>query len=72
MKGFVSTVGKIAVGLSFGVGVGLATWVAGVCYGAAGALQATREEDGSREKLEGTVEDHYETIKGLGEMYLDK
>lgn len=72
MKGFVSTVGKIAVGLSFGVGVGLATWVAGVCYGAAGALQATREEDGSREKLEGTIDDHCETIKGLGEMYLDK
>ena len=72
MKGFIETVGKIAVGLSFGVGVGLATWVAGVCYGAAGALQATREEDGSREKLEGTIEDHCETIKGLGEMYLDK
>ena len=72
MKGFVSTVGKIAVGLSFGVGIGLATWVAGVCYGAAGALQATRDEDGSREKLEGAVEDHCETIKGLGEMYLDK
>lgn len=72
MKGFVSTVGKIAVGLSFGFGVGLATWVAGVCYGAAGAIQATRDDNGSREKFEETIEDHCETIKGLGEMYLDK
>lgn len=72
MKNILGTVGKIAVGLSFGFGVGLATWVAGVCYGAAGAIQATRDDDGTREQLEEQIKRHAECAEALGEVYLDK
>lgn len=72
MKAFISTVGKVAVGLSFGFGVGLVTWLAGVVYGAAGAIQATRDDDGSREQLEDAINRHAECAEALGEVYLDK
>ena len=70
MGKFASTIGKIAVGLSFGFGVGLATYISGVVYGAAGTVTAYRNDAGG--DFEAAINDQAETIRHLGEMSLDK
>ena len=63
----VKTLGKVAVAVGFGLGAGIAGWLAGVMYGASGAVAMYRSDEVDPTELEEAVDHMDEAMTHLGE-----